>query len=167
MSQVLTLKVKGLFTNSNQFSAVPDGALTIANNLVIDKDSIGESRRGFNRVTYSLPSLTDRADKLLQYQGKLLVHYNTSALGFYDPSTGLTPYAGTYNHPDPLLAKIRSVEANQNLYFTSGTGIQKLDKITNTPAQAGMYPGLDCKAVSSTNASGFMPTATQVAYRIV
>ena len=38
--QVLNLKVSGLYTNPNQFSEIPQGALSIAENVVIDKGSV-------------------------------------------------------------------------------------------------------------------------------
>lgn len=167
MAQSLLLSVKGLYTNSNDFSAVPVGALKVADNLVIQKDSIAESRRGFDRLAFTLPLIADRADKLLQYQNTLLAHYNTTGLARYDSVNGVIPYLGSYAHPDPLLAKIKSAEANQNLYFTSSNGIQKLDKITNQPAQAGMFKGLDCLASASSNVSGFMLNNAQVAYRVL
>lgn len=165
MAQSLILAIKGLWTNSNEISSAPPGALKTATNLVINKDSIAECRRGFDRLAFALPLLSDRADKLLQYQNTLLLHYNTSSLARYDNSDGVVPYLGSYAHPDPSLAKIKSAEANQNFYFTSSKGIQKLDSVTSTPAQAGMYKGLDVLASAHTNASGFLANNSQVAYR--
>ena len=52
--QVLNLKVSGLYTNPNQFSEIPQGALSIAENVVIDKGSVIESRRGFDKYNNSL-----------------------------------------------------------------------------------------------------------------
>lgn len=146
MSQSLIVKLAGLFTNSNLLSAVPEGALSVADNIVIDKNSLAESRRGFSQLVFGLPSLSDRADKLFQYQNTLLVHYNSTVLAYYDPNAGIQPYTGSFSHPDPALAKIRSAEANQNLYFTSTSGIQKLDSYNHTPSAAGMPAALDCTA---------------------
>ena len=41
MSQSLQMKIRGLYTFPNDMSAVPEGALSVAYNIVIDKDSIG------------------------------------------------------------------------------------------------------------------------------
>ena len=161
---VTTLKIKGLSTNTNQYGSSPEGALSIAQNIAISKADIAEPRRGFN-YSFSLPLSTDRADKLLQFQGSLIAHYGSS-LGYYDGSV-FHPYSGSYSHPDPLLAKINSTEANQNLYFTTSTGIKKLDSVSNQPIQAGVDPGLDLKASASANTSGWMPANSQVAYRVV
>lgn len=163
----LVLSVKGLYTNFNELSAVPQGALSVANNIVVAKDGIAESRRGFDRLAFTLPLTTDRAIKLLQYQNTLMVHYRGTQLGRYSSSTGVSAYTGSYSSPDSNLALIKYAEANQNLYFTSSKGIQKLDVVTGTPYQAGMFKGLDCQATASANASGFMTDESQVAYRVV
>lgn len=172
--QTLQLKVLGLYTNNNELSAAPDGALEIADNIWISKDSIAESRRGFGFLEYSLPLPLDRADKLSTFQNFLLVHYNNSNTGslndklaYYNPSNGINIYSGSYKHPDPLLGRMKFAESNQNIYFTTALGIYKNDLITNNPVPAGMYPALDCTATSSASASGFMLNNAQVAYRAV
>lgn len=230
MGQSILLRVSGLFTNTNELGSAPEGALRTADNIVISKVNVGESRRGFDRLVHRLPDPTYRADKLFQYQNKLLIHYNTTALAYYsttvagtfaassiaanavtitahgyttgvvgvvttagvlptglalatdyyivviDANTvkfatsytnalasavvsisggtgnstftpaGVQPYPGSFSHPDPLLAKIQSAAANQNLYFTSSTGVRKLDSVTGVPGAAGMFPGLDALA---------------------
>ena len=40
MSQELKLRIRGLFSHSNDLSAVPDGALSKADNIVIDRDDL-------------------------------------------------------------------------------------------------------------------------------
>ena len=163
----LVLSVAGLYSNMNEFSAVPNGALSVANNIVVSKNGIAEPRRGFDRLAFTLPLTTDRAIQLLQYQNTLMVHYRGTQLGYYNGNVGVVPYTGAYSSPDPNLALIKYAEANQNLYFTSTKGIQKLDSITHNPVQAGMFKGLDCLATGSPNASGFMLNEAQVAYRVV
>jgi len=79
---------------------------------------------------------------------------------------GWIDYAGTYNQPDTA-TKLRSVEANNNVYFTTSTGIQKLDSLTSVIVPAGAPKGLDGFAILSDSSSGFMPNDTQVAYRVV
>lgn len=79
---------------------------------------------------------------------------------------GWIDYSGTYSQPDTN-SKIRSVQASSNLYFTTDSGIMKLDSISSTPVMAGAPKGLDVSAVLATGASGFMQADTQVAYRVV
>lgn len=172
--QTLQMKVLGLYTNSNELSAAPDGALSIADNIWLSKDSIAECRRGFTFLPFSLPHSNDRADKLSQFQNKLLVHFNDSNAGsdndklaYYDTSTGINIYSGSFKHPDPLMARMKFAESNQNIYFTTASGVYKNDLVTNTPVPAGMYPALDCTATASASGSGFMSNNSEVAYRVV
>lgn len=152
MAQSLLLKVAGLFTNANLLSVAPEGALSVADNIVINKSSLAESRRGFSQLIYGLPSLSDRADRFFEYQKTLLMHYSTSKLGYYDPAAGVQAYSpsnittGGFNNPDSALAKMKAAEANENLYLTSTAGILKLDAYNHTPTPAGMFPALDCTA---------------------
>jgi hypothetical protein len=172
--QTLQMKVLGLYTNSNELSAAPDGALSIADNIWISKDSIAESRRGFDFLPFTLPLANDRADTLSQFQNKLLIHYNDSSSGtnndklaYYDSSTGIHLYSGSYKHPDSLMARMKFAESNQNIYFTTSTGIFRNDLISNMPVPAGMYPALDLNATASASGSGFMSNNAEVAYRAV
>jgi len=163
----LIIACKGIYSNNNELSSAPVGAMKLANNIVIQKDSIAECRRGLARLEFRLPLTSDRADKLLQYQNTLLVHYRNTQLARYDSVNGIVPYSGSYINPDNNLARIKSAEANQNFYFTSARGIQKMDVVTTTPYQAGMFKGLDLLATPSVNPSGFMANQTQVAYRLL
>lgn len=172
--QTLQMKILGLYTNSNELSSAPDGALSIADNIWISKDSIAECRRGFAFLPFALAHANDRADKTGQFQNQLLIHYNDSTSGsnndklaYYSNSTGINTYSGSYAHPDPLMARIKFAEANQNIYFTTATGIYKNDLITNTPVPAGMYQALDVNATASSSMSGFMNNDAEVAYRVV
>lgn len=167
-------KIRGLWTNSNELSEAPEGALKICNNIWISKDSIAEPRRGFGFLPFTLPHASDRADSLGQYANKLLIHYNNTAttnandtLAYYDTSTGVNTYTGVFAHPDPLLARMKFAESNKNIYLTTAAGVYKNDAIANTPVLAGMFKGLDVAVVSSANASGWSSTNTQTAYRIV
>lgn len=172
--QTLQMKVLGLYTNSNELSAAPDGALKQADNIWLSKDSVAECRRGFDFLPFALPHSLDRADKLSQFQNKLLVHYNDSNAGtnndklaYYDTGSGINAYTGSFKHPDPLMARMKFAESNQNIYFTTSAGVYRNDLVTNQPAPAGMYQALDCNATASASASGFMSNNAEVAYRIV
>lgn len=118
----------------------------MADNVVINKNSLAESRRGFGQLIFGLPSISSRADRLFEYQSRLLIHYDSTTLAYYDNSAGVQPYSGSFSHPDAASARIKTAEANQNLYFTSTNGIQKLDAYNHTPSAAGMPPALDCTA---------------------
>lgn len=166
MSQALNLKIKGLYTHPNDLSEIPQGALAVADNIVINRESTAEPRRGFDRLAHALTDVNSRVDKLFTYQGKILAHYDTTKLALYDTSSGWLDYSGSFAHPDVNLGKMRSAEANSNIYLTTATGIQVLDAYNGTAGSAGMPQGLDALA-SLTGSSGFLSDNTQVAYRIL
>jgi hypothetical protein len=161
---VAKTKARGLFTAPNELSAVPDGALLRAKNTVIDDNGVLESRRGFVE-SFTLPTGSDRARRFGFYEDKILVGYSNGKAGYWDGSS-FTAYSGTYNNPDDTLARTRFVGANSNMYFTSSSGVYKIDSYTATPALAGMYKGLDIE-VSVSGASGFLANNFAVAYRVV
>lgn len=166
MSQVLNLKAKGIWTYSNNLSAVPEGALLKADNVVIDSDSLIESRRGYFIPAADFTPGTDRADKFFFYRETLLAHRTSNVLSRYVGSAWVD-YAGSVQNPDSV-TKIHSVEASQNLYFTSSTGIRKLESVTSTIISAGMYKALDTSGVLTTPVAGlWFLDNNQVAYRVV
>lgn len=166
MGQILTVKAKGLYSNSNQLGEVPEGALSKANNCVIDKDSVIESRRGYDRLAGSFINTNDRADKLATYQTKLIAHRsNDNKLSYFDGATW-NDYAGTYSHPDSDYARMKFLDFNGNKYFTTSNGVMVLDVFNGAVYATGMPKGLDGEAVLS-GASGFLATNAQVAYRVV
>jgi hypothetical protein len=166
MSQKLILKIRGLNTNQNQLSEVPEGGLQVAKNMVIDKDSIGESRRGLKYLANPPASSLTRIDRLTGYQEKIIARYsNNNTMNYYD-GTGWTAFSGTYENPDDDFARMRFSQSSGNLYFTTSNGVRVLDNIAGPVYSTGMPQGLDGSGATS-GASGFMDNNTQVAYRIV
>lgn len=175
MTQQLTVKLAGLYTFQNDLSAVPEGALAQADNVIIDRDGEAEPRRGFDYLRHggvqsAFSSSTYRAARLFFYQGKTLCHYGTSGspsfFAYHDSSSGWTNYTGSFAPPS-VTVPMRAAQANQNFYFTTSTGVQKLDSATGTPTSIGVPPGLDVTATVAASASAWMATATASAYRIV
>lgn len=167
MSQVVNVKARGLITSTNQISTdTPEGALSVARNVVIDNDNTIQSRRGFQRLESALSSSSDRVDRFAEYQEEIVAHRsNDSKLCRFDGAVW-TDYSGTYSHPDSDYARIRFAEFNGNLYFTASDGIKMLDSITGPIYSTGMPKGLE-GSLSLTGASGFMTNNAQVAYRVV
>lgn len=166
MSQSLILKNTGLFTNSNQLSEVPEGALSIAKNIVIDKDGVADPARGFKRQTSAASSSLVRNDRITSYQDHLIVRRSSDNTMAYDNGAGYTDYAGTYEHPDADYGRMQFSQAKGNLYFPTSVGVKVLDAYTGPVYSTGMPKGLDGVAVT-TGASGMMADNTQLAYRIV
>lgn len=165
MSQSLILKAAGLYTHPNELSRVPDGALEVADNVVIDREGIVEPRRGFDRLGFGFADSSERAEQLAFFQEVLIAHYNTNELARYNSGSGWTNYSGTYNAPASDV-RMRFAQANENLYFTTDGGTKKLDSPTGTPVDAGAPQGLTIEG-STTGSSGFLADDFKVAYRMV
>lgn len=251
--QSLSLKIKGLYTHASELSEVPDGALQLADNVVIDKESVVQPRRGFERMSSGLSDTAYRANKLFFYQEKLLVHYSTNLLAYFN--AGWTQYSGTNAPPvsstqtvtftdsavgvtantitsstlgvlvgDELIfsnsggalptgisaattyyavnsasgvfqiaaalsgtalditaaagggthtvvrtrrLRIRAAQANQNFYFTTASGVKKLDAYNSSPVDAGSYKALDVQASSSASTSVWLADKYRVAFRVL
>lgn len=167
MEQTLVLKNKGLYTLPNEYNTqnTPDGALTIADNVVIDKDNVVECRRGYSEE-FTLSDSNDRVVNIYFYQGKMLLQHDTNKLGYVNSGT-LTDYTGTYVTPSSDLGRIRFVEAQSNLFFKTSAGVYKLDAYNSTPKLAGVPKALDIKISLNASVSGFLTVNNQIAYRCV
>lgn len=175
--QSLTLKAKGLYTYPNALSEMPEGALTQADNVVIDRNGVIEPRRGFNQYGDDLGISTDRAKQLLVYKDRILRHYTTVLQ--YDNGTGtFTSFNGSYSETETGL-RIKSVEANGNLYFTTSAGVYRISatsasQFVNTAGyirKAGGVTALDINGTIDYTTSGFFQNETasylsKVAYRL-
>lgn len=162
--QSLDLKISGLYTFGSELSEAPPGALSKADNIVINRPSVAEPRRGFDRVTGSFSDATYRANKVFFYQDKTLAHYSTASLA-YNTGSAWSVYSGTFNPPSATV-KVRACEANQNFYFTTAAGVNKLDSYSATPQLSGAYKGLDLTASLSAS-SGWLTVNFRVAYRAI
>jgi len=142
--QSLQLKIKGLYTHPSELSEVPEGALSVAKNINIDQESVARPRRGMDRYDYAFGSSLAPANKIFEYRDALLVHYGTDKLA-RDTGTAFTDYAGSYEAPDAS-TPVRATRANQNFYFTTSTGVKKLDAIDATPRDVGMPKAISMDA---------------------
>lgn len=166
MGQQLNLKLKGLYTSANELSANPEGALSVADNVVIDFDSLAQSRRGFDILLAPFNDGSARASQYTNFQDQIVAHNGPDTISHYTGGVWVD-YAGAYPAPDAALAKTKFLNANKNLYFTSSMGVFKLDTVGGTPVTAGMAPGLDIAGDIDGSGSGFFPTNSQVAYRML
>lgn len=164
----LNIQVQGLHLNPSTFGKnAPPGALTVADNVVIDRPSVVATRRGFDN---SFSTLTGAgASSLFQYNNTNLL-YGTDKELYVDllADGSFTPYSGTYDVPDPTSApsRIRAVEANKNFYFITEVGTYRLDHTVGQPRLAGAPPGLSGTG-AITGVTGFLPASTNIAYRVV
>ena len=161
MAQKLDLKIKGLYKNPNVFSDVPAGALSVAKDVVIERDSIVETRRGQNFYKNQLAQVPDKIFNFIN--NRILRTVDGKML--HDNGNVWTEYNGLYPSIDKK-TKAQSLEVNRNFYFTSTTGIKKLDSITSDITFAGAVRALDGLGVVI-GSSGFLNNNKSVAYRIV
>ena len=174
--QELKLRIKGLHTHASDLASVPDGALSRADDIVVDKEDTAEPRRGYNRSYAAFSDSAFRANKMFVYQDYLFSQYSTDLLAYYSTildsasanftGTGAwTAVSGAYAPPTD--AKVHTAEANQNLYMTTSTGVVKLDAYNATPVMAGAPKGLDVQASIVSVTGNWLTTAKYVAYRVV
>lgn len=176
MSQSLLLRAAGLYTFPNHLSSVPQGALLKALNVIINRDSIIESRRGFKIFGTSMSGGTSMtAHKLMVYKERLLRHFGAdggTTLEFDSDGSGtFTSFSGTYTEVEEGL-RIKGIEANSNFYFTSSDGIKKIsaasasDLSSVTISKAGGVKALDLFTTLH-NSAGFFQQDSVIAYRLV
>lgn len=175
MQSTANLQASGLNVSDNSLS-VGSNYLTQADNIIIKRNNVIESRRGFPLYGNSFGTSTDRASQLISYKNRIIRHYN-DILQFDNGSGFFTSFAGSY--PDVIAGlRMRSIEANGNLYFTTANGIQKISartaadfsSVANYIVPAGGIKALDGTAtlnITLGNISDILPQDSAVAYRIV
>ena len=169
------LKAVGLNISPNSLSK-PEGSLETASNVIIRRDNVIEPRRGFKVFGSSFPSSVDRAKQLLVYKNRILRHYATTLQYDSDGDGTFASFNGTYTETDTNL-RIKSLEANSNLYFTSSEGIKKISATAASEfttaasyiTDAGGIKAVDLTSKLSTtygSTTGFLPQDSTVAYRV-
>lgn len=161
--QQLTLKSKGIYSFPNPLGTVPEGALSSAQNTVIDRDDTIETRRGLKQY-----------GTLLTHPFQAMYNFNTTLMGwdgtnfFYD-SDGAgtwTMLAGNYLQPNGTF-RIKGAEASGNMYFSTSTGVIGLTAPNSTLYYAGVQFPLDSSAVLNTVGGAWFAPGETVGYRMV
>ena len=168
--QILTLRVHGLYTNPSQFGEVPPNSVCLkqADDVVIDRESIVASRRGFTRYGTEFEGTID-VRGLYPFKNQKLAKSSDNTMWYDSDGLGTwVAYSGSYAAPSTDAgSRTRSIEANKNFYFTTSTGVQKLDVVASTgPILAGA-PKAFGGVGTVTGATGFMDNSVNIAYRIV
>ena len=164
-------KFSGLYLQANSFD-VPDGAMEVCSNVEIQSDAILSKTHGW--YTYYTSPLNNPIRTMVTYQNYLIMigndvrYINTfdqiSPDEDYSPQYNAVVLTGeSYNPLDPY----RTAEQNNNLYFTTGSGIFRLEAYNSTVQKAGVPPALDLKAMETGTASGPLPANSETGYRIL
>jgi len=172
MASLVTLKATGLQTQPNQLD-LAEGSLSVASNIIIDRDNVIEKRRGFKLYGNSFGSSSNISKQLMEYRDRLIRHY-LDKLQYDNGSGTFTDFPGTFTEPETGI-RIKSVAANNNFYFTTSQGVQKIaaatsDLSTSVISNAGGVKAIDISsALKYTYGSltGFLPVDSAVAYRAV
>lgn len=162
MLPIVQLDNAGLQTFPNQLSQVKPGAMTVANNICIDKPSVAETRRGFDFYGDVLAAPAIRG---FIYDATLLWYLNNGDLVYDSDNLGTwVTYPGTFF--PPAGGYLFSTQSNGNFYFTTNNGVYKLDSVTGTPVLAGAPTALDLQGAIS-GAGNVIFNNSQVGYQIL
>lgn len=171
MSQNVVIKAAGLHSNNNPYSAAPNGSMSEAVNVVIDKTEVVEPRRGFYQYSNNL---TQYAKQLINYKDRILVNTDAGQLHYDADGVGsFYQFGGVGCVPADDNIKIKSVEANGNLYYTTQSGIARLsardaNDFGNISAElAGMAKAVNLYGNTDYSQVGFLDPNSKVSYRVL
>lgn len=173
MSQSLMLKARGLYTFQNNLSEVPEGALSVADNVNVDRNGVIEPRRGFNQYGNTFGIGTDRAKQLMVYKNRIIRHFQSTLQYDSDNAGNFLSFDGDYLETEAGL-RIKSVEASGNFYFTTSEGVKVISaasasEFTTAPdyiRDVGAEEALDVTGVVNYTNAGFLTDKSKVAYRV-
>lgn len=182
MPSTSMLKNRGLFTFSNYFTSVPEGAMLQADNCIIDRDGIVEPRRGITDYGTVGVDTSQIVSQFGLYKTRLLTFLNNML--WFDNGSGVntaftTDGTTAYTFGSQGIYRQKSMEAQGNFYFTTDDGVKKLS-LTNisgfvttpgaipiiTPAGGFRSPDVSL-ALDLSAPNGFLPAGYTVAYRVL
>lgn len=162
--QQLTLNAKGLYSFPNPLGTVPQGALSVASNTIIDRDDTIETRRGL--VQYG-PVLTFPFEAMYNFNTTLM-GWDTNNQFWYDSDGAGTwvSLTGLYSAPSGV-TRIKGAEASGNMYFATSTGIIGLTAPNSTLYFAGVVFPLDSTFTLNAVGGAWFAPGNTVGYRMV
>lgn len=158
----------GLYLQANSLT-VPDGAMEVAENVVIKNDNIIQKPRG--RYMYFNPAAATM-NQLFFYKTRLLSAY-ADKLSYYTDTGSYPNETGSETDLTGVTVAItgtrvaRSSESNNNLYITSDNGILKLENYNSNVFLAGAPPALDLSGMILNSSVGPISPDRTVGYRAV
>ena len=123
----------------------------------MERPGILSQRRGFGNYG----SVASSTVKSVNHYGSTLIRHDGTTLSRWNGSDW-TAYSGTYAEAGN---RLRFEEANKSFYFTSTSGVYKLESASSTPRQAGVPRALGGSATLATGT--WFTTGNMVAYRLV
>lgn len=150
-------RIGGLQINDNPLS-VPEGSLRYAQNCVNSRPGIVENRRGMKRLITTSNAITSMGEF------RDLLHYLDGTTLKRSNAVGV-PYSYSGSFAAPAGHRMRFRESTDCVYFTSSSGLKRLDAFTSNPVEAGMPPGLDLQLAQASGS--WFTNNKQVGYRLV
>jgi hypothetical protein len=164
---------RGLITLPSELNT-KEGALEVADNVVIDADDTIESRRGYENFGNSFATASDRLKQLLVYKNRILRHYNNTLQFDSTGSGSFSTFNGSYSELESGL-RIKGIETSGNFYFTTSDGIKKISARSTSElstasgyiTDSGGVKAVDVNASLLYTSGGFLPPQSKCAYRLV
>lgn len=165
MAQQPILGCQGLWTAPNLLSGRPDGSLVQAINFHFNR--LGAARLRLGQITRGSNAFDGAIDGLTTFQGYPIVTSSAvNKIGYYDWTAGTyTTLSGSYEEINSNTHPIRFTAAARNLYFTTTSGIYRLDAYNGTPIKAGVAPPLSIETATGGATAGWLADPGTVAYR--
>ena len=179
-SSTVNLKALGLNFSPNALE-LPPGSLVEANNVIIRRDDVIESRRGYALFGEEIPSL-QTAKQLAIYRQRILRHYGDK-IAYQDGvlnsgEAKFTEFSGSFTEVEAGLRIKYSQAKNGNFYFTTNEGIKKISAASASEftsasgyiTPAGGIKALDLQARLNTtfgDQESFLTENSTVAYKLV
>lgn len=168
---------KGLYRSPNYVSDVPAGAALVADNLVVPRPDIYETHRGTQRLSGEFPGGAD-VISMTEFRGFVIGYSGSGVLARRSPDTGVwTAYAGgPYLPPDgpltdsegeTLPGRVIFHQTGDSLYFTTSTGVYRLEDPESEPELSGVVQAQEGAVVIAGGAGTALPPSSSFAYRYV
>jgi hypothetical protein len=163
---------RGIVSQPNELTR-PDGAMEYLDNCVVDSDNTIEQRRGFAEFGDAVPN-DELIKQLMVYKGRIFRHY-ASKIAFDSNGSGdFVEFAGNYMELATKL-RIKYLESNGNLYFTTTEGIKKISATSASEftsasgyiTQAGGVKAVGLEAFIKPSEAGWLPAQSKVGYKIL
>lgn len=159
MASSIITGIKGLYTAPNELDA-PKGSLLQADNCIIRNNGVLEPRKSQN-CTFSRFGVDDNdfaKSAMFYLDTPIINYYNTVGLTYKLTKFGgsspvgytFTDFTGNYAPPAPTVLRMKGVEAQRSLFFTTNAGIKVLESLASTPRQAGIGRAADIFGLTAT-----------------
>lgn len=166
MASTNNLKAAGLHTSPNELSAVPDGALVVADNVVISSRDVIEPRRG--QGEFARPGVeSGRFKEIHFFQSHVIGQLDSNDLWVFDSTGNGRPLETYYEMPPEGPDRLKAVEVAGSFYFLTESGLRVLEDPGSEPRPAGVANTGGLRNAVTVTGDGFLAPGQGVAYRIV